>query len=386
MSVSLSVFRRRLAVATAGVLAASGLALVAPSGAPANATEATTTVTFKDCEVREDPYGTNHRIKDNITWTTPVRLNIPSPVRAGVQITAETQFGDLPADLLPVALHDFEIDSDVSFSVDGSSDLSMRTYNVSYGTYDPSTSLLMDELEVDTTWSDAGMYVHRPTQVYFEMTGLDAADDYLEFTFACDNVVNPPILLTVAVYDPSATPVIVLDKYAAKQGATIQIVGANLLSAAPTDPAAEATVTIGGVTIGSYPIDESGALDVRVKVPAYAAPGSVQVRAANGVRSASTSMQVTATKGKVTASPKAVAKGKKVTLQGSRFKPREKVALVLKGGRGKGAKAFKASVKVRADGTFTKALKLKKSAAGKWRVTATGAASKRTARTSFRVR
>ena len=377
---------RRIATFAAGLLAVSGLALTASATAPANAAETTTNVTFGDCEVREDPYGTNRRLQDNISWATTVRMNIPTPVRAGVEVTTEVEFGPLPADLLPLDLQGFEIDSDVSFATDESSDLNFRTYNVPYGEYDASAPFAMDELEVDTYWSEAGLYLHRPKEVYFELTGLDADDNYLEFTFACDNIVNPPELLTVAIYDPDASPSLLLDEYYVKQGGALGLIGEHLLGSAPTTPAPEATVTVGGIVIGSYPIDESGAIDVRIKVPAFTPAGSVQVRVSNGSRSATATLQVQAGKGKVKAAPKAASSGKKIKLTGSKFKPGEQVKLTLKGGRGKGTKSFTTTVKTKANGTFAKAVKLKKAAKGSWRVTATGSSSKRTARTSFKVR
>ncbi|MGB0102214.1 MAG: hypothetical protein WBP61_18185 [Nocardioides sp.] len=374
----------RVAAVAAGALAATGLVLVTPPGVTAGAAEATRNVTFQDCEVRElDP--TNRRIADDITWNTQVRLNIPTPLRAGTEITAETELGALPANLIPRDLTDVYLDSSVAFAVDDRSDLWFVSYSAAYPDLDASEPLVLEELEVDTSWSQAGIYVHRPKTVEYQIKGY-VGEDYYRYSFACDNQVNPPVLLTTAVYDPSATPWIQLDEYSVKQGGKVGIVGEHLLGSAPTTPAAEATVTVGGLAVGSYPIDESGAIDVRITVPPFTPPGAVQVRVTNGSRTATAPLQVVAGKGKVTAAPKKVEAGKKVTLTGSRFKPGEAVKLVLKGGRGAGSKSFAATVRTKANGTFTKAIKLKRSAQGAWRVTATGSTSKRVARSSFKVR
>lgn len=381
----MSLLTARTAGLAVGALVASGLVLAGSPISPALGDEATDNVTFTDCEVREDPYGANTRIKDNITWTTPVRLNIPTPLRASEEVTIETQLGSLPADIVPVDLTYFNIDSSVEFAVVGRSALGFSLYSINYGDYDASAPLALQEMEISTYWPDAGIYVHRPKSVWFLLKGY-VGDTYHEYTFACDQLLDADPLLSTAVYDPSATPTLELDEYAVRQGRTVGIVGAHLLGSAPTTPAAQATVTIGGLVVGSYPIDESGAIDVRVTVPPFAPPGSVQVRVDNGPRRASTPLTVVALKGKITASPKKVATGKAITLRGSSFKPGETVKLTLKGGRGAGKKSFSTKAKAGADGTFTKAVKLKKAAKGSWKVSAAGSASKRSGRTSFKVR
>ncbi len=58
----------------------------------------------------------------------------------------------------------------------------------------------------------------------------------------------------------------------------------------------------------------------------------------------------------------------------------------LKGGKGKGKKAFTVKIKANPAGSFTTSVKLKKAAKGSWRAAAAGPASYRSARTSFKVK
>ena len=85
---------------------------------------------------------------------------------------------------------------------------------------------------------------------------------------------------------------------------------------------------------------------------------------------------------------KAVKAGKTLAVNGSLFKPGEKVTLKLKkkGPAKKGTKkAFGSSVTAGPDGTISKGVKLKKAAKGSWKITAKGASSGRTAASGFKV-
>ena len=175
---------------------------------------------------------------------------------------------------------------------------------MAYGSYDASAPFAMDELEVDTTWTEAGLYVHRPKQVYFEMTGLDAEENYLEFTFACDNVVSPPALLTVAIYDPDATPGLYLDEVSVRHGGR-----ARGRRGAPARVRAHHAAGRGDRHFrrrrGRHLPDRRVRRDRRPDHGATLRPaaGSVQVRVSNGSRRASAQVTVVAAKGVVKAAP-----------------------------------------------------------------------------------
>ena len=134
-------------------------------------------------------------------------------------------------------------------------------------------------------------------------------------------------------------------------------------------------------------IDEIGFFDGQLVVPEFAPPGQQEVRVSYLGETATGILTIVAKKGKVTAT-KTVKVGKKVVLTGSLFKPGEKVTLKLtkKGKVKKGTKkSFGTSAVAGPDGTFSKAVKLKKAATGKWKVSAKAASSGRTAGAGFKV-
>jgi len=134
-------------------------------------------------------------------------------------------------------------------------------------------------------------------------------------------------------------------------------------------------------------IDEIGFFDGQLVVPEFAPPGMQEVRVSYQGETAAAFLTVIAKKAQLAAT-KAVKVGKKVVLSGSLFKPGEKVTLKLtkKGKAAKGTKrSFGTSAVAGPDGTFSKAVKLKKAAAGKWKVSAKGASSGRAARAGFKV-
>lgn len=381
---------RRLSIGLAAGALLPGLAAISvvPLGA-AIAAEASAPVTFADCEVRKNPYEENTKISDDIAWTTSVRLNVPTPLPTQQSITAEAELGALPAALLPEPLTSVEASTYLTFVSPESpgSPLKLNRWRQYLGAHDGVTPIKLEEIEYDTHWADAGVFSYQTKAVEIWLSGRNAADEAVEYSFACDQVVAPTTLLTVAAYDLNAAPELTADPTGAGQGSMVRLTGRNLLAAAPTTPPAAVAVTIGGESVGAFPLDQAGGFSAVVRVPDFVTPGAaVQVRAANGPKVATTALAVTATKGALKVSPGKAKPGKKLTLKGSRFKPGEKVKLTLKGGKGAGKKAFSTTVKAGSTGSFTKRVKLKRAAKGGWKAKAVGASSKRGATKRFTVR
>lgn len=377
---------RAVAAAAASALVAGGLAVLGTVGS-ATAAEVTVPVTWTDCEVRKFPFTTNQRVAQNLSWSTGIRFDHPTPIPAGQPLTTELEFvTPFPGGLIPESMEDAYVDTFVELTNGIVGPLQMSLADQFLGTYDATVPFALEAARIDTSWPDAGAYPQRPSKLELLFTGVDGDGEFLEFLFRCDRQVNPPSLMTVFVYNLAAPATATVDSFSAKQGQAIRVRGTNLLTAAPTSPPARATVLIGGVVAGTLPIDPSGAVNGVVRVPAFARPGAVQVQLRNGGKVGIAPLTVTALKGKVTATPKAARSGGKVTLKGSAFKPGESVRLTLKGGRGSGTKSYAVSAKVKANGTFSKAVKLRRAAKGTWRVTATGTSSARTARTTVKVR
>ncbi|WP_370247956.1 hypothetical protein [Nocardioides sp.] len=374
--------RLGLAVLTLSSLTAVGGALTSS----AQAATASATVPFTDCELREEPFGANTRIKDNIAWSPTMTFTMPTPIAAGTTVTAELTIGALPAGLIPIDLAtDTTLYPEVELVDAGGLNL-LLGQTITIGSLDGSAAQPIGEIENDVSLGFADIYDYGVSTAEVFVSGRDSGGDLREYKFICDRIVNPPTLLSVAVYDLTATPEVTVDRGSARQGASVRVSGRHLLAAAPTEPPARATISVGGIVAGTLPIDQSGAFAGNVVVPAFAPPGSsVVVRAANGPKAATTRIQVTAAPATVAAPPSAKA-GRKVTVTGARFKPGERVALVLTGGRGTGTKRFTAAATASATGTVRVAVKLRKAAKGAWRVTAVGAASKRSGTDRFRVR
>lgn len=375
--------RATASLSIAGALAAAGLAVLSPTS---SAAEATVPITFKDCEVRKFPYTSNVRVKDNITWNTQIRLNHPSPIQARQAVTAEVEFmTPLPGGVFPETVYQAELDVEISFENGIVGPLKFVKVNQWLDTFNAANPLTIDEIEDSYQWYDPDLYPQRPGQLNMLLTGRDGADEFLEFSFVCDQQINQPSLFTLGVYDLTATPKVAIDQAQAKQGKRILVTGQNLLATAPTNPPAQATVTIGGIVAGTLPIDESGAIDGLVKVPDFVKPGTVQVRVSNGSKVATAALTVKAAKGKLKTTAKQVQRGKKITLKGSAFQPSEKVKIKLTGGRGTGTKSFTVTVRANKKGVFSRSVTLSQAAYGAWKVTVTGTSSGRVGRANFKV-
>ncbi|WP_232677308.1 hypothetical protein [Nocardioides sp. R-C-SC26] len=374
---------RPLAIAALGGLTAAGLTVVGTATTGAMAAEVTRTVNFRDCEVRKFPAAQNIRVADNLPWSPTVRLNHPSPIPAEQDVTTEVDLGVFPAGYIPETVVDAQIYVLFRFENQIVSRLDFyRTFPAA--TYDPSQPFDIPEIEQETRWG-AGIYPQRPTLVEVWFTGTDQQGEFLEYKFACDAAFGEPSFFDVAVYDLAAPAEIRLDTYALRQGQRVRVTAFNLLTEAPTTPPAQAVVTIGGISVARVPIDASGKVDAVVTVPPYLRPGNTQVRITNGTKTAAVQAAVSAVGGSVKVTKK-VKSGKKVAISGTRFRPGEQVRIAVRGGAGKGSKAFSSVARVRADGSFTASIKLKKAARGAWSVAVAGATSGRSARSSFLVR
>jgi len=374
--------RRSLILAAAAAALAGGLSAL-PG---AQAVESTTVVSFTDCEVILSPYWGPTQVGGETSWSPSVRLEHPSPIPLYDEITVELDLGPLPGGRIPQDMYNATVDVEMEFS--NGVELPLRIYHadIPLGTFDADAPLVFPQIEYDTSYGTAGTHLHRPKSVWLLFTGEDAGGEFLEYQYSCDQVVGAAPILTTHAYDLAGTPSVTVNRYEARQGQAVVVKGENFLTAAPTNPAARVSVVIGGVSAGTLAINSAGQFSGALKVPPFAKPGAVVVRAVNGYKSAVAALTIKAAGATVKAAPANAKRGKKVKLTGASFKPGEKVKLTLNGGKGKGTRSFTTQVKVKANGSFTKQVKLKKAAKGTWKVTAKGSGSGRSGKTSFKVK
>ncbi|WP_110206002.1 hypothetical protein [Nocardioides daejeonensis] len=375
----------RRAAATALALVAGALTGVALAP-PTTAAEVSTTVEFAGCEVRYRPYAENTRVGAESTWSPSLTFRHPTPIPTNDMVTTEVELGALPGNTLPESLKNVRVSVDyLEFKSEHWNPL--RFYaEFTVPALDHTQSLAFPEMEYDTDYGDPGIYDYRVKSIDLLFTGEDLNGEFAEYAYRCDQIVNPRPLFTLGVYDLAATPAITLSQGTVRQGGSVRITGTGMLAAAPTQPPAQVEVAVGGTVMGRYPLDASGSFAGVLPVPPFASPGSVTVRAVNGTKSATAALEVLAGKGRVSVAPKKVRSGKAVTVTGSSYRPGERVTVSLKGGSRAGRKSFAKSVTASADGTFKASIKLKKAARGKWKVSAIGSSSKRSARANLKVK
>lgn len=365
--------------------AAVGFGLVLPALAtlPSGAVVGSGTVPFNDCDVILNPLAENDRITQNGTWSVPVSVDHPSPIAVFSGQTVGFVLGDVPADTFPESLSDSSLDVLVEFEDGRGNNLQFSAPTAGLGSFDPAQPIELGEYDVDNVeYGASGRYSFFLKKVTVDVLGRDAEDVGKNYRFTCDRVANPTSLLTVGVFDPDAAAQIVLGATQATQGQSIDIDGRDFLAQVGT-----ITPSVGGEPANSLPVDEIGFFDGQLIVPEFAPPGQQEVRATYQGETATAFLTVVAKPAQLAAT-KAVKVGKKVVLSGSLFKPGEKVTLKLtkKGKAAKGTKkAFGTSAVAGPDGTFSKAVKLKKAATGKWKVSAKGGSSGRAAGAGFKV-
>jgi len=372
---------RRAALLALAALPLPLLVLGAPS---AGAAEATGTVVFEDCEVTWNDEFSQPQRRSIGDLPISITIDHPTPIRTEQEQTVQVDLSDLPGDTFPMDLTQYAWLS-VTLGIDDGAYGFDFSAEQSLGSFDASAPLPLGDLEQDgVRYADAGHYSWAVQSIWIQLSGDNDVDNGWYFFLDCDQVSDPQTILDVAVYDTNARAELVLDRLVARQGGAVLLTGRHLLSSAPTGNDA-ATVSIGGVTVGTLLIDDAGMLSGTVRVPEFAAPGNSQVRVTNGTKSATAPLQVKPVAAKVATDRAKVAKGKKITVSGERFKPGEKVKLSIKGGKGKGRKSFTTTVRAKAAGTFRAKVKLARAATGRWKVTASGATSKRTGKAGFRV-
>ncbi|GAA3537102.1 hypothetical protein [Nocardioides daeguensis] len=357
------------------------------------------------------PYTTNTQVGAETAWSPSLTFAMPTPIAAHDTITVDAQLGALPAQTLPEDMTDVWV-SVWNLEITSEHWNPLRLYDQFYlASFDKDSALVFPALEYDTDYVDPGIYHHKVKSIELLFTGKDGNGDFVEYSYECDQVVNPQPILTTAVYDLSATPELVLDRTTAQVGEGVGFTGMNLLAAAPANPRATASVTIGGRAVGTVEVDDSGSVQGTVVVPAGLA-GTVEVRVANGPRSASALLSVSPAGGgaggvdvndpstwhpnaqsgavdhvatlKVAA--KKIRSGKKLKLGGAGFAPGEAVIIKARGGKGRGARSFNKVVYANAAGSIKTNLRLKGAARGKWRVTAIGVTSGHGGKAVFSVR
>ncbi|HEY1117749.1 MAG TPA: hypothetical protein VGE43_08595, partial [Acidimicrobiales bacterium] len=281
---------RAAAAAALSLVPASLLLVPIPD---AVAVESTATVNFSDCEVHDRPYTIDQQVGGDTNWSPTVRLDHPSPLPSGDEVTVEAELGVLPAGTMPTSMTDLYLDVELEFThtVPGPGPLRVFHSDFYFASFDKDAPLVIPEIEYQMSWSDPGLYDLRPKRVWLLFTAQDLGGNWVEYSFECDQVVNPQPLVTVPVYDLSATPELTLDRFTAQAGQSVGFAGRNLLAAAPMSPRVRATVTIAGNPAGTVEVDDSGAVHGNLSVPAGLS-GTVEVRVTNGAKSAAAMLEL----------------------------------------------------------------------------------------------
>ena len=364
---------------------ALGVGLLAPALAtlPSQAVEGSQDLSLTDCEVIRDPFFANTRVSDDGTWAASVKLEPPSPVPVGSGQTASLTLGAIPTADLPEELTNVDVSVFVLVEDGRGFEFTLQPRTVQIPTVTPGTPLSLGEQDVDDlTYGDSDHYDLAVKDITIGFFGDTSGDTREYYEYSCDQLVSGAPLVSVGVFDPAAPAQIFVDAFSATQGESIGFRGEDF-----KNTAGPVTPTVGGEPANVQTIDEIGFFDGQLVVPEFAPPGQQEVRVSYLGETATGILTIVAKKGKVTAT-KTVKVGKKVVLTGSLFKPGEKVTLKLtkKGKVKKGTKkSFGTSAVAGPDGTFSKAVKLKKAATGKWKVSAKAASSGRTAGAGFKV-
>lgn len=372
---------RKLALA---IMVTLPLSLVAAM--PGEAVVATGTVQFDDCDLTKDFV----KIGAGSSWAPSMTIDHPATAPAASAQTIEVALGTLPANTfsedLPLeaslkVIIDFEDGSGSTFAFEANREL---------GPFDKDAPLEIGELETENTWFSSGKYDFRPKSVSVRLFGApDPVNEpfvYPDYRYDCDQIVNPDPLSQIRIYDPNADATISVTPVSGSQGSTFRVRGKDFAREAINNPSTDVKVFVGSVLAGAFDVDDIGSFDGSLRIPEFARPGSaVVVQATDSGESARATIAVRVKPASLKAT-KAARRGGKVKLTGGGFKPGEIVALSLKGGKGKGKKAFSVKVKAGASGTISTSVRLKKAAKGTWRATAAGPGSYRSAKAAFKVR
>ncbi|MGV3563003.1 MAG: hypothetical protein ACO1ON_06935 [Nocardioides sp.] len=373
------------------VVAALGAGLVLPALAtlPSQAAIGSASFTLADCDVILNPAAENQVVSSNGTWSTSLTVDHPSPVPVESSQTIGFELGEIPANTFPEALDNagfvvyLEFENGTGFSQN------FETEDVGLGTFDPTQPLVLGETEVDgVTYFDSGRFPlglkGLSVAVYGNDTDPAAEGAFRDYRYECDRPTIAIPVVEFGVFDPTRDATITLDTFQATQGQSIGIDGRDFAALTTNGTV---TPTVGGEPANTFPVDDIGFFDGQLVVPEFAPPGQQEVRATYQGESATALITIVAKKAQLVVT-KAVKAGKTLAVNGSLFKPGEKVTLKLKkkGPAKKGTKkAFGSSVSADANGQISKAVKLKKAAKGTWKITAKGAESGRTAASGFKV-
>ncbi|WP_300641544.1 hypothetical protein [Nocardioides sp.] len=373
------------------VVAALGAGLVLPALAtlPSQAAIGSASFTLADCDVILNPAAENQVVSSNGTWSTSLTVDHPSPVPVESSQTIGFELGEIPANTFPEALDNagfvvyLEFENGTGFSQN------FETEDVGLGTFDPTQPLVLGETEVDgVTYFDSGRFPlglkGLSVAVYGNDTDPAAEGAFRDYRYECDRPTIAIPVVEFGVFDPTRDATITLDTFQATQGQSIGIDGRDFAALTTNGTV---TPTVGGEPANTFPVDDIGFFDGQLVVPEFAPPGQQEVRATYQGESATALITIVAKKAQLVVT-KAVKAGKTLAVNGSLFKPGEKVTLKLKkkGPAKKGTKkAFGSSVTADANGQISKAVKLKKAAKGTWKITAKGAESGRTAASGFKV-
>lgn len=369
------------------VVAALGAGLVLPALAtlPSQAVIGTATFTLNDCDVILNPVAENQVISSNTSWSTSLTVDHPSPIPVGSSQTIGVELGEVPANTIPETLTDAGVTVFLDFENGTGFNTTFDTPDRGLGTFDPTQPLDLGEEEIDdVTYFDSGRYALSLKQIQVTIYGNDAEGAFRDYRYECDRPTIAIPVVEFGVFDPTLAATITLDTIRATQGQSIGIDGRDFAALTTNGTV---TPTVGGEPANTFPVDDIGFFDGQLVVPEFAPPGQQEVRATYQGESATALITVVAKKAQL-AVTKAVKAGKTLAVNGSLFKPGEKVTLKLKkkGPAKKGTKkAFGSSVTAGPDGTISKGVKLKKAAKGSWKITAKGASSGRTAASGFKV-
>lgn len=274
-----SSMRRRAAWAASISTALVSATLVAVGGtasavAPApKVMERSATVTFTKCDVRTDRNNPNTRIGEEFDWTTPLELELESPVSSDdldhrVTVRVGTAL-PLPEELaeLGVTFETGTAELEVGFNLGGSDTQWLSASRNLDGATLGSTFAVGEIEETDFIYGLSGFKPWSPRDFEAHFTGTDTTDTYRSYFVQCAPLRNAAPILTVAVHDPNGPAKLSLERpnghsiTNAAQGSRVRYVGQDF------EPLGRVVLRLGKHRVATTKADVTGAIVGTFRVP-----------------------------------------------------------------------------------------------------------------------
>lgn len=326
-------------------------------------------------------------LRSDIAWSPTMSLDLASPFAARTDQPVRVELSAIPAGVFPTDLFSATVTTTVLLGTDHAvpqqpievvSSSSADVFNASSDQpVAPLDGVVRDPYTGRRTYGAAGLRV--------TVVGTDGAWTDREFRLACDATSFPTALGQASVYSLDATPSVRLPRPSTFQSMREEVIVDGMLTQAPTDPPAEVTIILGGMTLTRLPLDDTGAARGEVRIPPYLHGQEVVLQAVNGDRVASSVVNVMPELALLRAPGRARA-GDPITLTGGQYQPGEQVTITLVGRRGPGRHAFVVRTVADRRGRIAATVALRRANPGRWTAQAVGVDSRRRGYDEFIVR